>query len=172
MARKPTASHQDQFYPASQFKRKRSSFRMHILPFLAAWNLRQDHSDTQQNTLTFKKLQNRYGSQMATNGTDGLVEKLIQKRPLCIHSGLYQYFWSLINTVLQKLFLQIWLPSKELIPPKFPNIYNLGTKMYSRASHRKSISPTILWWLSMLPRTPEINFFYNSDAIPDLQARP
>ena len=25
MARKPTASHQDQFYPASQFKRKRSS---------------------------------------------------------------------------------------------------------------------------------------------------
>ena len=56
MARKPTASHQDQFYPASQFKRKRSSFRMHILPFLAAWNLRQEHSDIRQNILTFKKV--------------------------------------------------------------------------------------------------------------------
>ena len=45
-------------------------------------------------------------------------------------------------------------------------------KIMTRARHRKSISPTIWWWLSMLPRTPGIKFLYNSDAIPDLKASP
>ena len=65
---------------------------------------------------------------------------------------------------------------KVFVPPslflKKIRFFFRGNNCITRASHRKSISPTIWWWLSMLPKTPGIKFFCNSDAISDLQASP